>query len=94
MEESLQLEHLTATYMDDYVTTAYVPECITEGSNEFTLQNMCRKGIRKCVLDIDLACQLLSDHIFCSIFILKLKKPVNLQTKLEPAHALTLNSHH
>ena len=49
----LQLQHLTATDIDDYVTTAYIPMCITEKSNEFTLQNACQKAIRKHLLDND-----------------------------------------
>ena len=67
--ESLQLEHLTAVS---------IPECISEGSIEFTLQNAYRKAIRKCLLDIDFLAHLfnridrlclpaLSDHISCSI---------------------------
>ena len=49
----LQLKHLTATDIDDYVTTAYIPQCITEQSNKFTLENMCWKATRKHLLDND-----------------------------------------
>ena len=42
--ESLQKQHLTAIS---------IPQCITQRCNEFTLQNTCRKAIRKCLLDID-----------------------------------------
>ena len=36
--EVLQLQHLTATDINDYVTTAYIPQCIAEQSNKFTLK--------------------------------------------------------
>ena len=99
--EVFQLQHLTATDIDDYVTTAYIPQCITEQSNEFTLQNACQKAVRKHLLDNDFHAHLFNrkdklglPDIFCLIVILKLKKPINLQNKPEPAHALTLICHH
>ena len=45
MGEVFQLQHLTVTFIDDYVTTAYIPECITQVSNQFTLQNASRKAL-------------------------------------------------
>ena len=42
--ESLQKQHL-AVFL--------IPQCITQRSNEFILQNMCKKATRKHFLDID-----------------------------------------
>ena len=42
--ESPQKQHLSVVS---------VPQCITQRSNEFTLQNACQKATRKCLLDID-----------------------------------------
>ena len=84
--EVLQIQHLTATYIDDYVTTAYIPDCITEGSNKFSLQNVCRKAIRKCLLDIDFHA-----HLFNGIDKLGLPAPVrsyllfSIHTEIEEA---------
>ena len=84
--EVLQLQHLTVTYVDDYVTTAYIPECITQESNQFTLQNACRKAIRKRLLDIDFHV-----HLFNRIDKLGLPAPVrsyllfNIHPEIEEA---------
>ena len=84
--EVLQLQHLTATYIDDYVTTAHIPECITEESNEFTLQNACKKATRKGLLDIDFHA-----HLFNRIDKLSLPAPVrsyllfNIHPEIEEA---------
>ena len=64
--EVLQLQHLTVTF-----TTAYKPECITQESNQFTLQNVCRKAIRKCLLGIDFHA-----HLFNRIDKLGLPAPI------------------
>ena len=84
--EVLQLQHLTVTYIDDYVTTAYIPECITQESNQFTLQNECRKAIRKHLLDTDF-----NTHLFNRINKLGLPVPIrsylllNIHPEIEEA---------
>ena len=60
--ESLQKQHLTAFP---------IPQCITQRSNEFTLQNMCKKAIRKHLLGIDFHV-----HLFNRIDQLGLPAPV------------------
>ena len=79
--EVLQLQHLTVT-----VTTTYIPECITQESNQFTLQNACRKAIRKRLLGIDFHA-----HLFNRIDKLGLPAPVrsyllfNIHPEIEEA---------
>ena len=60
--ESPQKQHLTAFS---------IPQCITQRSNKFTLQNTCRKAIRKYLLDTDFHA-----HLFNRIDKLGLPAPV------------------